>query len=210
MIDEKWDKRFLKLAEHVSAWSKDPSTKTGAVITDKKRRVVSVGYNGFPRKVKDTPERYNDRKIKIAGIAHCERNAIIFARQSLEDCTLYTWPFMSCAACASMVIQAEITRCVAPPASESIVSRWGDDIKLAAEMFDESGVELSIIKPDAKVTPELLLEAYVVNRKQNLREYNEGDLLAAAEKDVDAEVEILKPFAEFLVREFGIELVEKY
>jgi dCMP deaminase len=43
-----WDLRFLTLAKTVSTWSKDPSTKVGAVIVDKNRRVVSLGYNGFP------------------------------------------------------------------------------------------------------------------------------------------------------------------
>src|ERR1051326_2813900 len=55
---EKWDRRFLELAKHVSSWSKDPSTKVGAVIVDANRRVVATGYNGFPRGVEDTPERY--------------------------------------------------------------------------------------------------------------------------------------------------------
>ncbi|MCG8123835.1 MAG: cell division protein DedD, partial [Candidatus Thiodiazotropha taylori] len=30
----KWDTRFLGLAAYISAWSKDPSSQVGAVITD--------------------------------------------------------------------------------------------------------------------------------------------------------------------------------
>ena len=48
-----WDYRFLELAQLVSKWSKDPSTKVGAVIVDKNRRILSVGYNGLPKGVKD-------------------------------------------------------------------------------------------------------------------------------------------------------------
>jgi len=44
---EKWDNRFLDLCEHVSEWSKDPSTKVGAVITEG-IHIVSIGYNGLP------------------------------------------------------------------------------------------------------------------------------------------------------------------
>ena len=32
----KWSHRFLDMAALVASWSKDPSTKCGAVITDKK------------------------------------------------------------------------------------------------------------------------------------------------------------------------------
>jgi dCMP deaminase len=49
MLDKKWDIRFIELAKHVSTWSKDPSTKVGAIIATEDRRVLSMGYNGFPR-----------------------------------------------------------------------------------------------------------------------------------------------------------------
>ena len=47
----KWGQRFLDLAEHVGEWSHDPRTQVGAVIVDDHKRVVSMGYNGFPRGV---------------------------------------------------------------------------------------------------------------------------------------------------------------
>jgi dCMP deaminase len=142
MIDLKWDVRFLELARFISAWSKDPSTKTGAVIADNNRRIVSVGYNGLARGVVDSPERYNDRELKYKIIVHCERNAIIFANRSLAGCILYTWPFMSCSICASMVIQSGITRCVAPFSDNP---RWIADFKLTEMMYREAGVELMIL-----------------------------------------------------------------
>ncbi len=49
MINTKWDKRFLKLAREISTWSKDPSSKIGAVIVNDERRILATGYNGFPR-----------------------------------------------------------------------------------------------------------------------------------------------------------------
>ena len=56
MLD-KWDMRFLALAEHISEWSKDPSTQVGAVIThSRSKRVISLGFNGFPAGVEDTEE----------------------------------------------------------------------------------------------------------------------------------------------------------
>jgi dCMP deaminase len=138
----KWDLRFLELAQFVSKWSKDPSTQTGAVIVDKNRRVVSVGYNGFAKGVQDLEERYKDRDFKIATIIHCEENAILFSRQDLTCCTLYTHPFCSCAKCASLVIQSGISRCVAQPLPEHLQGRWGANVEITKQMFQEAGVEL--------------------------------------------------------------------
>lgn len=141
---EKWDKRFLQMAELTASWSLDPSTKTGAVIVDPKRRIVSLGYNGLPQGIADTPERLNVRELKYKIIVHCERNAIIFANRDLSGCTLYTWPFMSCATCAAMVIQAGIIRVVAPASDNP---RWAEDFKLSTELFNEAGLAIDLYDP---------------------------------------------------------------
>ena len=135
-----WDARFLALAEHIAQWSKDPSTQTGAVIVDG-RKVVSLGYNGFAQGVNDTAERLGVREVKYKMVVHCEVNAILFANRSLAGCTLYTWPFQSCAPCSAIVIQTGIKRCVAPVASKDLQERWKDDIQLAQIMFSEADVE---------------------------------------------------------------------
>ncbi len=140
-----WDERFLRLAQYVAVnWSKDPSTKTGAVITDG-IKVVSLGYNGFAQGVEDTKERYLDRDLKLKLVVHCERNAMLFATRSLAGCTLYTWPFMSCSPCAAMVIQSGIKRCVAPALCPD---RWKDDMDLAQLQFKEAGVVLDFLEID--------------------------------------------------------------
>jgi dCMP deaminase len=131
--------RFLSLAEHVSRWSKDPSTQVGAVIVDPRRRVVSVGYNGLPQGVEDSDDRLNDRELKYKLIQHAERNAILFARGSVEGCTLYTHPFLPCASCAGMLIQAGIAAVVSYAVDER--HRWRADIELGKQLLDEAGVE---------------------------------------------------------------------
>lgn len=138
----KWDIRYLDLAKMVSTWSKDPSTQTGAVIVSPRFGVVSLGYNGLPQFVNDKDERYSNREIKYKMIVHCERNAIIFAQKNLIGCTLYTYPFMSCAPCAGMVIQAGIVRCVAPINNNP---RWNEDFELTKQMFEEANVTLDLI-----------------------------------------------------------------
>ena len=137
----KWDRRFLDLSQHLSSWSKDPSTQVGAVIVDQDRRIISTGYNGFPRGVDDIDERLTTRAIKYEMIVHAEVNAILFATQSLKGSTLYTWPFMPCSRCAGIVIQSGITRVVAPHCDNP---RWADSFELTRRMFNESRVELII------------------------------------------------------------------
>jgi dCMP deaminase len=138
----KWDYRFLQLAKHISEWSLDPSTKVGAVIIDQNKRIISLGYNGFPQGVEDRHDRLHNRDIKYKMVVHAERNAIIFAQRSLQNCILYTWPMMSCGPCAAMIIQAGIKRVVAPINDNP---RWQDDFNLAKEMFYEAGVEVDLV-----------------------------------------------------------------
>jgi dCMP deaminase len=135
---QKWDVRFLELARFVSNWSLDPSTKVGAVISDKHNRVVSIGYNGFPKGIKDD-ERLNDRETKYKIIVHGEINAITFANRNLENCTLYTYPFEPCPRCAGIIIQSGIKRIVAPI---NKIDRWENDFKLSRQLFNEANIEI--------------------------------------------------------------------
>ncbi|OOZ34766.1 deoxycytidylate deaminase [Solemya velesiana gill symbiont] len=138
-MSAKWDTRFLGLAAHISAWSKDPSSQVGAVITDG-NRIVSLGYNGFAAGVVDASERLEDRSIKLNLTIHAEENAMIFAKRDLKGCTVYvTHP--PCPRCASKLIQDEIGRVVSIAPSEDFLSRWADDLKLSQEMYREAGVE---------------------------------------------------------------------
>ena len=139
-----WDTRFLDLAEHISKWSKDPSTKVGAVIVDSQRRIVSTGYNGFPVGVMDSYDRLTDRDNKYEMIIHAEANAILFAHQHMNGMTLYTTPFQPCSRCASLIIQSGISRVISYEIEES-KNRWVDSFKLAKELFDEAGVELLLL-----------------------------------------------------------------
>jgi dCMP deaminase len=140
-MSAKWDTRFLGLAAHISAWSKDPSSQVGAVITDG-NRIISLGYNGFAAGVEDKPERLGNRECKLNLTIHAEENAMIFAKRDLTDCTVYvTHP--PCPRCASKLIQEEVARVVYISPSEDFLSRWEDDLKLSHEMYQEAGVEVA-------------------------------------------------------------------
>lgn len=143
----KWSMRFMELAEHVASWSKDPSTKVGCVIVDKQNRVVSLGFNGFPRGVKDINLRYMDKETKYLFVAHAERNALDNAPLSVEGCTLYS-PLLPCNECAKSIIQKGIKKVVSyEPDEDRPNLHW----EITKKMFHEAGVQLYLInKP---VTP---------------------------------------------------------
>ncbi len=138
-MDSNWDNRYLQLAQLVSTWSKDPSTQTGAVITNEKHHVESLGFNGFSQNIADD-DRLQQRTVKYEMIVHAEVNALIFASQSLEGCTLYTYPFLSCSRCASVMIQAGIKRVVAPVIPPPLKYRWEENLELSKSLFAEAGV----------------------------------------------------------------------
>jgi dCMP deaminase len=135
---QSWDARFLDLAKFISSWSKDPSTRVGAVICDRDNRVISVGYNGFPKNVDDNDRLFN-RDIKYNIVVHGEINAILFANRPLNDCILYTYPFMPCSKCASMIIQAGIKRVVS---YNNKPDRWRENFLIAENLFKETNIDL--------------------------------------------------------------------
>lgn len=135
-----WDRRFLDLAWHIAAWSKDPSTKVGCVVTSPDKRVVSTGFNGLPTGVEDTVDRLHNREIKYEMVVHAERNAIISARQDLTGFRLYS-TLMPCSVCASMIIQAGITEVISPPCTDPRLIEVCQ-LDLTREMFREAGIAL--------------------------------------------------------------------
>lgn len=132
-----WHKRFLDLCDHVSTWSKDPSTKLGSVIVDNKKRVISLGYNGFPRGVFDDEQRYEDRPTKYLFVAHAERNALDNAPMMVDGCTLYV-TLEPCVECTKSIIQKGISRVVTYRPTREDTFNW----ETSRQMLKESGVEL--------------------------------------------------------------------
>ena len=136
-----WDKYFLDLARHASTASKDPSTQVGAVIVDDKNRVVSLGYNGFPRGVEDSVERYMDKEFKYSCVVHAEENAILNAtKEDLSGTTLYLYPLMPCSHCASRIIQKGIKEVIIFYKENNPNRDYGP----SEELLKEAGVKLTV------------------------------------------------------------------
>jgi dCMP deaminase len=137
----KWDKRFMELADHISTWSYDPNTKVGCVIVDDRNRILSVGYNGFPRGVEDDPYRYENRELKHLYVAHAERNALDNYPHSVEGCTMYA-ALLPCNECAKSIIQRGIKKVVTyRPTRSGQGFHW----EITQTMFREAGVELQLV-----------------------------------------------------------------
>jgi dCMP deaminase len=142
---DKWDNRYLSLAKEVATWSKDPSTQVGAVTVGAKKEVLSQGFNGFPRGIKDTDERYNHRETKYKFVVHAEMNAIYnatYSGTSLDGATLYIYGLPICSECAKGIIQVGIKKVVIEKSKE--LDNWNESLRLSQEMFSEAGVELII------------------------------------------------------------------
>ena len=140
ILSNKWDKRFLEMAQLVSTWSKDPSTQVGGVAV-RNRTVIAQGYNGFPRGMDDDPQYYNDRPLKYRLIVHAEMNAIYNAAEngvSLKGSTLYVYGLPVCNDCAKGLVQAGIKRIVTP--KQDVPKNWQDSVRDSALMFDEVGI----------------------------------------------------------------------
>ncbi len=140
----KWDKRFMELAKQVATWSKDKSTGVGAVIVNDKKKVLSLGFNGFPRGVDDDVESRHERPEKNHYVVHAERNALDEAETSLEGATIYC-TFFTCSTCAHGIIQKGLKKVVAPEPNWD-AERYSETQQHAMQMYVEAGIEVQFYK----------------------------------------------------------------
>lgn len=134
-----WEEYFMTLALVASLKSKDTSTQVGAVIIDNKtKKVVSSGYNGFPRYVDDS-KIPQTRPEKYLYVVHAELNAIIHAERNLADCSLYVTVF-PCSECMKAVIQTGMKRVVY--LNELAGDNWEQYVKATMTLADLAGVEV--------------------------------------------------------------------
>lgn len=126
------------MLDTVTKFSTDIHTKIGAVILSRSGRLISYGYNGFPQKVKTTPERAL-RPTKYNYFIHAEQRAIARAAKegrSLKGAALYC-NYMPCHNCALSIIESGMSKvyCGKEPND-----RWIESCKISREMFLEAGV----------------------------------------------------------------------
>jgi dCMP deaminase len=139
---EGWGDKYIHLAKEISTWSKDPSTKVGAVVVGRDGQILSQGFNGFPRGIKDSDDRLNNRERKYELIVHAEMNAIYNASLtgvSLKDSTLYVYGLPICNECAKGIIQVGIKKVIAMRPEKYNIA-WEESINNARNLFNEAEV----------------------------------------------------------------------
>lgn len=117
-----WDEYFMRIAQVVALRSNCRRRHVAAVIV-KDRRIISTGYNGAPRGIKNCdaggcPRCNSDvpsgTALEECICCHGEENAIVQAAYhgiSVKGATLYT-TFSPCLLCAKMIINAGIAEVV--------------------------------------------------------------------------------------------------
>ena len=152
---DKWDKRFMQLAETVATWSScyQENRHIGAVIV-RDKRILATGYNGAPQGVESCRDRKEclRRKLDIPSgtrqeicyAVHAEQNAIAQAAKQgipVEAATLYC-THQPCVICGKMIINSGIKR---------VVYRYGYPDEFSMQLFKEAGVKVEVYTGDEQV-----------------------------------------------------------
>jgi len=146
-----WNEYFMGIAHLSALRSKDPSTQVGAVIVDENHKVVSIGYNGFPKGCSDDVFPWNREgeslDTKYVYVVHAELNAILNSPRLVKDCTLYVSLF-PCHECAKALIQAGITQIV----YEDDKYADTDSVKASKRMLDSAHVTYTQLSQKISIT----------------------------------------------------------
>jgi dCMP deaminase len=138
----KWSARYLHLAKEISLWSRDPSTKVGAIAVGAQGQILSQGYNGFPRGIKDHPRRLEDREEKYKYVVHGEMNCIYNSclnGTSMAGSSVYVYGLPVCSECAKGLIQVGVSKVVMQHPVD-IPDIWAERYQISAQMFREAGI----------------------------------------------------------------------
>ena len=142
----KWDKRFMQMAETVAGWSScfQENRHVGAVIV-KDKRIVATGYNGAPAGIKSCADRGEClRRVRniasgtmqeVCYAVHAEQNAIIQAAKlgiPLDGAIMYV-THQPCVICTRMIINSGIKK---------VIYKNGYPDDFALQLFSESNVEI--------------------------------------------------------------------
>ena len=144
----KWDARFMEMAEMVGSWSScyRSGRNIGAVIV-RDKRILTTGYNGAPAGLLSCAERGEGLRDKL-GIPsgtrhelcyaiHAEQNALIQAAKlgvSVEGATLYC-THQPCTICTKLIINAGISR---------IVYKYPYPDEFAQELLNQTDIQVDV------------------------------------------------------------------
>ena len=137
----------MAVAKLAGMRSKDPNTQVGACIVSSDNKILSMGYNGFPRGCSDDDFPWaregETLDTKYVYTVHSELNAILnFRGGSLEGAKLYVSLF-PCNECAKAIIQSGIKTIIYDCDKYS----GTDPVIASKKMLDAAGVSYHRYEP---------------------------------------------------------------
>ena len=135
-----WDEYFMSVAMLTGMRSKDPNSQVGACIVSEDNKILSMGYNGFPKDCSDDEfpwaRQGDELNTKYFYVVHSELNAILNYRGgSLDGAKLYVTLF-PCNECAKAIIQSGIRTVVYADNKYA----GTPSVRASQRMFDAAGV----------------------------------------------------------------------
>ena len=150
----KWDQRFMDMAEMVASWSScfKENRHVGAVCV-KDKRILTTGYNGAPQGIMSCAERGECLRLvkniasgtmqEVCYAVHAEQNAIVQAARlgiSVEGATMYV-THQPCSMCTRIIINSGIKR---------IVYGLEYPDEFSRSVLEEAGIELKYLPYEKK------------------------------------------------------------
>lgn len=145
-----WDEYFMGVAKLAGMRSKDPNSQVGACIVSQDNKILSMGYNGFPRGCSDDDFPWaregDELDTKYVYVVHSELNAILnFRGSSLEGAKLYVSLF-PCNECAKAIIQSGIKTVIYD--CDKYANTFG--VMASKKMLDSAGVRYYKYQPTGR------------------------------------------------------------
>ena len=145
-----WETYFMGIAHLSALRSKDPNTQVGAVIVDQEHKVVSIGYNGFPKGCSDDEYPWENEgsslETKYVYVVHAELNAILNSPRSVKGCSIYV-SLLPCHECTKAIIQSGIQEIV----YESDKYASSESVLASKRMLESAGVKMVQLTKKVKV-----------------------------------------------------------
>jgi len=139
-----WDTYFMALASLAAQRSNCMKRRVGCVLVGRERRVISTGYNGTPRGIRNCADggcpRCNDGSGSGVGLAtclciHAEENALLEAgRERIRDGAVLYCDTCPCLTCSIKICQVGI--------SEVVYAQGYSMDRETAAVFSQAGVKL--------------------------------------------------------------------
>lgn len=142
ILSPEWQNIYLDVAKAIAQKSKDASSQVGAVLVRPDKTVASLGFNGFPQRIADTPEWLSDpafRPKKYPRIVHAEANALNFNRDYDTRGFHLIVTHHPCDRCALRIASTGV-QFVYYQEQVDYETRWAEAVAISREILKDAGV----------------------------------------------------------------------